>query len=723
MHRGSRLIQNPFTGVACCLSALAAASASAQSSLVTLSNPVPTAVKSSTLVGHLPSSQTLHVAVSLSVPRLVALQAFVNDVNNPASPNFRKFLTPAQVGQQFGPAPADVQKVVTYLKSNGFTVKLVAKSGFTILADATAAQAETAFNTKINKYHSLIPNDTERVDYYSYATQMKVPSSIAQIVSGVDGVQNRAIPHPQLKSIRKQQGPGYLTPVTTSVLYDTADLHTAAYYGQGRTVAISNWDGFHLANVPFYVSQFGLVTPTAGVGTNISVVEIDGGSEAGATDGEGDLDIQMVIGQAPLANVIIYDGSDSEIDVLTKEADDNLADTLSESYGWGLDASGAASAHVVRLQMSAQGQTYFCASGDDGANVQIYPEPDLDPEVTVVGGTTVTATTSGSRISEIGWSGSGGGWMTLPESFNKLPTWQVGTGVPTFPNYRLFPDVSLDADPNTGELIYLSAGTYFGGETLTAGFYQVGGTSEASPMFASAIADVEQYLIAKNFFPTNADGKLRFGELNPVIYAENGRSDVWFDVTQGSNGVLPNGTISEAGIGWDTVTGWGPMNFYKFASTLNNLQPQTIPANVKITNYDGMGTITQGASTLLTGTGAYLTEQSTLNSSGQVAATALNFTLTAVPPTLTSLTFTLSSQAPANVTRFIYFVNPTTGVPDLIATGAQSGNKVTDKILVNIAKYRSGKSFKAVVLDVYPARLGNHPYTEKIYQATVTESF
>jgi subtilase family serine protease len=51
----------------------------------------------------------------------------------------------------------------TYLNSNSFTVKLVWKSGFTILADATAAQVETAFNTSARYAGQFLKNADEGV--------------------------------------------------------------------------------------------------------------------------------------------------------------------------------------------------------------------------------------------------------------------------------------------------------------------------------------------------------------------------------------------------------------------------------------------------------------------------------------------------------------------------------------------------------------------------------
>src|SRR5262249_40686373 len=156
-----------------------------------------------------------------------------------------------------------------------------------------------------------------------------------------------------------------------------AAMYGGGSQGQGKNIAISNWDGYRLSNVPLYYSQYGLPTPPGGVGSNIHVVTISGGAGGGPPGAEGDHAIQMVLGMAPLCNFYIYDGGNSDlIGVLTREVNDNLADVISESYGWSLDSGTASSAHNLHLSMSAQGQTYMAASGDSGTSIEPYSYPD-----------------------------------------------------------------------------------------------------------------------------------------------------------------------------------------------------------------------------------------------------------------------------------------------------------------------------------------------------------
>lgn len=510
---------------------------------------VPSAVYKASPLGEMNSSYPLHIAVSLNYRDPQGIKSFVDSVSNPTSGNYRQFLSPADVGKRFGPLPATVSRVTSFLKSQGMSVTLVGDNGLSILADATVAQAEAAFQTQIVEFAPMTGYSPTSGHLYSFVKTPSIPADMQPFVVDISGLENFS--HPQAL------GTNYVTPNQIQTLYNLAPMYSGGSQGQGRTIAISSWDGFRLSNVPHEYSEFNLPAPSKGVGTNITVKTLDGGSGAGNEVGEGDLDIQSILGVAPLCNLIIYDGADGDlINVLTHECNDNEADIISESYGWELSESNIAAAHNLHLSMNAQGITYMAASGDHGTTLSYY-YPDIDPEVLTVGGTTVSVTSSGERVTEVGWSGSGGGWVPTSDSFNVLPSWQSGTGVSTNVNYRLIPDLALDADPNSGYVVYLNGG-----------FYVIGGTSGASPTFAGSLGDSEQQLIANGVLVQNQAGNYRLGRLQDVVYSLNGLSSVFYDVTSGSNGKLPSGATSEAGVGWDFVTGWGAMNFDGFVSAL-----------------------------------------------------------------------------------------------------------------------------------------------------------
>lgn len=572
MHRQRFVVLAHAIVLGLALSQVASAQKTApvRQQLAQLNVSVPDAVGRSVEVGQPSANAVIHLAVSLPYGDAEGMQSYVDDVSNPKSKNYRHWLTPEQVGERYGLPLAQLQTVKDYLSSNGMNVTLVGKNRLSILVDSTVAQAENAFHVSLKNFHA-VNKEAGNQDFFSYTSAPQVPTNVAPYILDVSGLQS--FTKPQYRA---------LTPAQTKVLYNLAPLSNSSLRGEGRTVAISNFDGYRLTNVPLYYSHFGLPTPAGGAGSNVTEVKISGGAGTGAVGAEGDLDIQMVLGMAPLCNFIIYDGGASDlIGTLTREVNDNSADIISESYGWSLPAATATSAHNLHLSMSAQGITYMAASGDSGTTIEPYSYPNYDPEVLIVGGTVATTDASGNRTGETGWSGSGGGWSTNTATFNVRPSWQVGNGVPTNVNHRLGPDIALHAASSTGAYQFYLNGS------LTSAYT---GTSFACPVFAGGLAVVEQQIINNGALPADVNGKRRFGRIQDLIYSQNGRSDVWLDITTGSTGRLPDNTSAVGKVGWDYVTGWGVMNFANFAGTQG---PAVIPnAPTGVTATAGSGQIT-----------------------------------------------------------------------------------------------------------------------------------
>jgi kumamolisin len=139
---------------------------------------------------------------------------------------------------------------------------------------------------------------------------------------------------------------------------------------------------------------------------------------------------------------------------------------------------------------------------------------------------------TGTRISaESAWNDSGGG----VSSYFALPQWQAKAGVPPPPagstGGRGVPDVSADADPNSGYRLRVD-----GSEMVAAG------TSAAAPLWAALVALMNQQL------------GHNLGFVNASLYAVPGYPDSpgpLHDITSGSNGAY------KAGPGWDPCTGLG----------------------------------------------------------------------------------------------------------------------------------------------------------------------
>jgi kumamolisin len=158
--------------------------------------------------------------------------------------------------------------------------------------------------------------------------------------------------------------------------------------------------------------------------------------------------------------------------------------------------------------------------------------PSANPAVISVGGTHLS--TSGGTAAETAWRGSGGGISDLWD----LPSYQSGLGAPFVK--RSYPDVSFNADPNSGQAIWTGAPGM--GQWMI-----VGGTSMAAPQWAGFLALVGQARATA--------GKGAVGYLNPILYGMDAttRANTMRDVTSGTNGAY------QAKAGWDAVTGWGSM--------------------------------------------------------------------------------------------------------------------------------------------------------------------
>jgi hypothetical protein len=165
--------------------------------------------------------------------------------------------------------------------------------------------------------------------------------------------------------------------------------------------------------------------------------------------------------------------------------------------------------------------------------------------------------TGNSYGTETGWTDSTGGFSGLDNGFRyglSVPSYQVSTLNAAGLSYglRTTPDVSFNADPNTGYAVYDSV-PYSG----TSGWFDVGGTSAAAPAWAGLVAITDQGLVA------SGKSTLTTTQLLSNLYSLP--SSDFQDITAGFNGYY-------AGTGYDLVTGLG-------TPKANLLVPDLLAAN------------------------------------------------------------------------------------------------------------------------------------------------
>jgi hypothetical protein len=289
--------------------------------------------------------------------------------------------------------------------------------------------------------------------------------------------------------------------------------------GNGTIAIIDAYDDPNVLNdLGTFSTQFGLPAPSS---ANFEEHMMSSGiSTDSGWSLEISLDVQWAHAIAPSVKILLVEATSSSFSDLLAAVDyaRGRSDVVAISMSWGGNEFFGENSYDYHFT-SSYGATFFASAGDSGAGV-IWPA--ASPNVVAVGGTTLNLNTDGSVASEIGWSGSGGGVSSVEAE----PSYQKTYGVTGTNGYRAVPDVSYDADPNTGVSVYDSFGY--------GGWLVVGGTSAGAPQWA-AIQSLGESASNSNFYQ---DGRL------------TNYSSYFRDIISGNNG-------HPTTIGYDLITGLG----------------------------------------------------------------------------------------------------------------------------------------------------------------------
>jgi uncharacterized repeat protein (TIGR01451 family) len=537
----------------CALFVLALPGLATAQQIKTLTGHVPRAISWLHLqpIGDLPADTNLNLAISLPLQNEQDMDALLVGLYNPASTNYHHFLKPGEFTHRYGPAAGDYQKVIKFAHDHNLIVVRAYSNQMLLDVSGRASDVESAFNVKLRRYH----HPTENREFYAPDTEPSVDSSVP--ISHLSGLDNFVVPQPLLKKIPLTEIPAgaksYLGsgPGGTYMGHDfrAAYVPGVTLDGTGQNIALFELDGYFTADILSYEAQAGLPNLTL---TNIAV---NGGVPNPTVygDPEVSLDVEMDISMATNASrIIVYEApngvGNSVLDLLNRIASDDSANQISSSWGIGDDPS----YDVYYKQMALQGQSFFQASGDDGAYYQGIFEWADDTNITLVGGTTLSTTGPvGAWSSETVWNwlstglGDAGGGGGINFNGIPIPFWQQN--VPMAGNQgsttlRNVPDVALTADN-----IYV---VYENGQS---GYF--GGTSCAAPLWAAYTALINEQATNKDLPPV--------GFLNPAIYSiglSANYTNCFHDITTGNNTNLVVGNAYFAVTGYDLATGWGTPN-------------------------------------------------------------------------------------------------------------------------------------------------------------------
>ncbi len=506
------------------------------------------------MVGHLPENQSMRLVLTLPIRDQAGLDAFLKDVYDKNSPNFRHFLTVEQFTEKFGPTKEDYQTLIQFAKNNGFTVVKQSRNRLNLDVVGPVSAVERTFHVSMNVYQ----HDEEARTFFS--TDREPTTVMALNLWHVNGLDNYATPHAMYTHRSAEEAAADVHSNATigsgpSSSFLGSDMR-AAYYsaeggtltGTGQSVGLFEFIGTDLTDLTTYYTNVGQTNLVPVTLTSVDTQSTSCVDKSGCDDTEQTIDMTQALGMGPgMAGLTMWIGtgglSGQVLDdpgILNGMVTANpLQAQISCSWGWRPQDSTTDDPYFQ--EMAAQGQNFFVASGDSGKWAKGgYPFPSEDTYVTVVGGTDLdTASAGGPWASETGWADSGGG--ISPDDF-AIPSWQVAAAAgcaKCSQSFRNGPDVAANANYT----FYVCADQ----TKCTANEY--GGTSFAAPMWAAYLALTNQQYLANGNTTT-------LGFINPTLYDIGAGADYdtdFHDITSGGNA---DGTT----VGYDLSTGWGSPN-------------------------------------------------------------------------------------------------------------------------------------------------------------------
>lgn len=306
-----------------------------------------------------------------------ALQRFIDELHDPNSPNYHKWLTAGQFGQQFGLSTQDLTTIADWLQAHGFTINRVYPNGVLIDFSGTAAQVREAFHTEI---HRLVVNGRSHIANMS---DPQIPAALAPAIRGIVSLHDfmpRPMNKPRTDYTFTVNGNTYqgVVPADLATIYNLNPLFSSGLSGQGQTiVVIEDTNVYNTADWTTFRSTFGLSGYTSGSFTQVHPGNCTNPGVVAGNDGEATLDAEWASAAAPNAAIQLASCQDSTTTFGGLIAMQNLLNAsstppaiMSISYGECEAENGAtanATYNSAYQQAVAEGVSVFVAAGDEGA--------------------------------------------------------------------------------------------------------------------------------------------------------------------------------------------------------------------------------------------------------------------------------------------------------------------------------------------------------------------
>jgi subtilase family serine protease len=528
-------------------------------------------------------SQPLVMYLTMALRNGAELTRLLADQQNPASPQYHRWLTPDEFTGRFGPTDADLARVARWLKKKGFTVKSADASTREVSFTGTVAQAANVFAVKIAA--------TADGRLYSNTADPAVPADLAPLIESINGLDNLLHSASAVHRVPKRDssasspdaivgdiGPAF-GPADIYTFYDETPLLNAGIDGSGTgCIAVIEDSNIDQLAAGAFNSQFGL--PALTTGANFNIVLVDG-TDPGQTGDEDEtmVDVNYSHAVAPGSSIRIYLGDENNtkssgiLDAIHAAVWEKnspcSAISISFSFCGGSNRFYKTQNGFFK-QAASQGQSVFVATGDTGAaelrfnkkegtcvaaKTRDVSELAASPNVTAIGGTEFTPDFDSNGedvgfVSETVWNDGTGATGGGQSKVFKKPAFQKG--LIRKDKKRDVPDISFGASPE-------SPGFFFGGRAPGSNAPAVecciGGTSIAAPAWAG----ISQLISQQKGAPV--------GNLNSRIYQLGAQADGATtgirDVTSGKNSINRVAGFS-AHPGYDKASGWGTVDMGLF---------------------------------------------------------------------------------------------------------------------------------------------------------------
>ncbi|RYG65186.1 hypothetical protein EON64_12455 [archaeon] len=497
------------------------------------------------------------------------------EVSDPASPKYGKYLSRDEVGRLTENRDSTV-KIQQFLLKSGATVVHTTPYGEYITALAPIATWQTLFATTFYDFEHVEKNTkVQRCAHYSLPTD---------ILDHVESVFNtvQLPPRMALKTLVSQPmnatAKGSVTPSLLNSYYHITSNTGNSLASQSLFESLEQY--YSPSDLTTFQKQFNL--PVEAVAQDIGGYVSDQECLDDANNcAEANLDVQYIMAVSQnTPTTYWYDGSSDSFLSWIKAVAATPNPPLVHSISYGaiepeLPKSTSNAFNTEAMKLGAQGVSILVSSGDDGvANFQARSNPKKcgynpsfpasSPYVTAVGATQGPE----SGTTEIACTSDQGGVITTGGGFSTIfsaPSYQTATISGYFSGLssahtpasgyatsgRGYPDVSM-AGYNYEVII--------GGKT-----YALSGTSASAPVVAGMVS-----LVNANRLKA---GKSALGFLNTALYKYG--TQLTNDVTSGENNCAASKVCCDQGFyaskGWDPLTGFGSLDYTKFANVFQNL--------------------------------------------------------------------------------------------------------------------------------------------------------